>query len=212
MADFKKTLSKMWDRHGADILAGTAGGVTGYFAPDLITDDPTEKTRYTSAGILALAAIAANRGIAKSIDKGAQGGIGSTADKAQGFLHGIKTFLGNDGGKLEPNKDAASGFRFGRALNPLSSWDTPLMIAPAYAGLTYGKGMWDSSWAPKLNEVVRNWKGTKRLPNPWHGQGINIKAPGKLSLFSTKRLGAAAIMAYLMHAGMSAIRSTPYSE
>lgn len=231
MASWKKTLSNIWDKHGADIIAGTAGGVAGYFAPDLITDEPTDKTRYTSAGLLAVAAIAANRGIAKAIDKGAQDGIGSAADKAQGFLHGLKTFFGNDGGPLEANKDAASGFRWGRALNPLSSWDTVLALGPAYAGLTYGKGMWDSKWAPALSEKLKargHWfvkvppalRGKKWLPthkgayaisNPWRG-GLVHGGSGKLNLLSTKRLGTAAILAYLLHAGASAVKSTPYSE
>ena len=234
MASWKKTLSNIWDKHGADIIAGTAGGVAGYFAPDLITDDPTDKTRYTSAGLLAVASIAANRGIAKAIDKGAQDGIGSAADKAQGFLHGLKTFFGNDGGPLEANKDAASGFRWGRALNPLSSWDTALALGPAYAGLTYGKGMWDSKWAPKLDKMLKDnkrwfikvpkdsnkkpqirdyvkshkWRG---ISNPWHG-GLAHSGSGKLSLLSTKRLGTAAILAYMLHAGLSSVKSTPYSE
>ena len=234
MADWKNTLSKFWDKHGADVLAGTAGMTAGYFAPDLITDDPTQKTRLTSAGILALAAIAANRGIAKSIDKGAQGGIGSTADKAQGFLHGLKTFFGNDGGKLEANKDADSWFRLGRALNPVSSSDTLLMLGPSYAGLTYGKGMWDSKWAPALDRYLQSkayWQikapkwmprtgwfpGSGQafpkplIPNPWQ-KGLTHSGPGKLSLFSAKRLGAAAVLAYLLHAGASAVKSTPYSE
>lgn len=61
--DWKSKLKDAWNQYGADVVAGGAGALGGWFLPHLFWDNPSYVNKGASAALLAAISIAGQRGM-----------------------------------------------------------------------------------------------------------------------------------------------------
>lgn len=138
MGDWKDKLKDAWNQYGADVIAGGAGAVGGWFLPHLLWDKPSYVNKGASAALLAAISIAGQRGIKDAFKKQPKA---STKEKATAFLGGL---LGED----RPDDTAPRGSQQSHDWGDFvtRSYTSPLnYAASAPIGLASGAGL-DVLW------------------------------------------------------------------